>query len=289
MQYWRSIKDQNGFTYSCDMLRIVFSLRSDEVASVEKRFCNPLRMDVDIARPDFRDFKYRNLVTIKCNESSYTIGIGFNGTTKEDSLRCFLEVNPNKVFTSEEALEEIRWLLVRSTGAEVSRWDLAIDIPYERTTLALERDQRKYATEQTSRENITEYLGCRNQVGRVKLYNKTIESKLDYDLTRLEITMDGLDKTAESIRKYIPSVALNRPQREIIDLDGADLSGTQKVLVSAIRETDRPMYFLGQLTDRHLRKKIEPYVMCEIVRLQPCEKSIYEIVSYIRDIVKIGA
>ena len=93
------------------------------------------------------------------------------------------------------------------------RWDAAFDIPCARWRVRLYKDRRKYAyivdpgdpasvprpaggargyEKDVTRAGVTEYLGCRSAVGRVKLYDKTREAHLAAPMTRLEITMPGL-------------------------------------------------------------------------------------------------
>lgn len=93
------------------------------------------------------------------------------------------------------------------------RWDAAFDIPCARWRVRLYKDRRKYAyvsdpgdptcvprpaggargyEKDVTRSGVTEYLGCRSAVGRVKLYDKTREAHLAVPMTRLEITMPGL-------------------------------------------------------------------------------------------------
>ena len=67
---------------------------------------------------------------------------------------------------------------------------MAIDIPVDRSRCFLVKDRRLYIERRHGVE-YTQYLGSKSaSVGRVKLYNKTAEAKLDYPLTRLELTLD---------------------------------------------------------------------------------------------------
>ena len=66
---------------------------------------------------------------------------------------------------------------------------MAIDFPLNRLDVSLVRDMRMYQLITKSNLDRTEYLGVRHSPGFCKLYNKTIESNLDYNLTRFEITL----------------------------------------------------------------------------------------------------
>ena len=106
--------------------------------------------------------------------------------------RYRLEFNPNKV-SDNEVFKIIHKLLIkycRKSLNHIARFDLAIDIPVDRSRCFLVKDRRLYIERKHGVE-YTQYLGSKSaSVGRVKLYNKTAEAKLDYPLTRLELTLD---------------------------------------------------------------------------------------------------
>lgn len=82
-------------------------------------------------------------------------------------------------------------------------------MPFKRSGVCLLKDLRHYSKYvidigANTLDNITEYLGSRNSNGFVKLYNKKIEQKLNYDLTRLEITLDSLNYS--NFNKQFPEI-----------------------------------------------------------------------------------
>lgn len=146
---------------------------------------------------------YRDLWTLTFDESSIAVGLSLiRGSGKTDEGKGFIEYNPNKLGV--QGNELVRMLIER-VGAkfEVARFDLAIDFPINRDTVRIVKDQRKYGCEIS--ESLTEYLGTRNTPGRVKVYDKRVESKLDYDLTRVELTCDGSWGVAKILSK-LPAV-----------------------------------------------------------------------------------
>lgn len=276
LKYYNPKKDKNGYTYSCDMLRIAFDMRRDQIKQYNNYLDNVLRTDITSYPKNLAQYKYRYLYTIDYGEecSTMTVGLSFNGATKDDMLKCFLEVNPNKCFDNEQCKQDIEVLLLHASVSTVTRWDLAIDLPFERNLVYLQKDHRKYGLEMCSYEDRTEYLGVRNNPGRVKLYNKTMESKLDLDLTRLEITVGSLS-LAET-EKWIPKVWIQARQQKM--LFECDLSQTDKVLVQAIQQSPSPEYLLKALPYRK-RQKIEPYVISGGTELEVDKNCIYDIIN----------
>ena len=193
---------------------------------------------------------FRNQTLIRLDaERSFWIGQGLigNGTLLD---RVRLDFNPNKV-GDDPNFKIIREFLVRNSRANlcrITRFDLAIDVPVPREKCCLVKDRRLYI-ERRHGEEYTQYLGSKSsKVGRVKLYNKTLESKLDYPLTRLELTLSP-DIPFENINfptVYCVNEACNHYQN-------ARLTDTQRFIVNAVLQG------YGMLNDlcRKTRAKIE--------------------------------
>lgn len=138
--------------------------------------------------------------------------------------RYRLEFNPNKV-AEHEVFQIIHQLLIsysRKTACRIARFDLAIDIPVDRNRCFLVKDRRLYIERRHGVE-YTQYLGSKSAVvGRVKLYNKTAEAKLDYPLTRLELTLDpGTPYEKINFPKvyYLKSTCTNTVNIKMTDTD----------------------------------------------------------------------
>lgn len=125
------------------------------------------------------------------SEKSFWLGHGLIATGIA-SDRYRLEFNPNKV-ADHEIFKTVHGLLLKSCRqplTRIARFDLAIDIPVDRSKCFLVKDRRLYIERRHGTE-FTQYLGSKSSsVGRVKLYNKSAEAKLDCPLTRLELTLD---------------------------------------------------------------------------------------------------
>lgn len=193
-------------------------------------------------------FRYQTLFRVD-DDRSFWLGHGLigSGTLVE---RYRLDANPNKV-GNDPNFQLIREFLVRNSReilCRIPRFDLAIDIPVDRSQCFLVKDRRLYIERRHGAE-FTQYLGSKSSsVGRVKLYNKTAEAKLDYPLTRLELTLDP-SKTYEE---------MNFPKVYVIDqaamvMDGVRLTETDRFIVNAVLQG------CGKVTDlgRKMGEKTE--------------------------------
>ena len=120
------------------------------------------------------------------------------------------------------------------------------------------KDKRKYTLVQNSRQDKTEYLGCHNKQGFVKLYNKKIESNLDDELTRLEITVGGKCTYSEFL-ELCPKVDVRGEQQNFNPY--LDLPDTDVVLYELLMKCDlseRQEYFnrLGRRKKDLLKKYV---------------------------------
>lgn len=83
-----------------------------------------------------------------------------------------------------------------SKSYEVTEFDIAVDLPFSRDSVIVCKDKRKYACVVNSLNDCTEYLGSRHCAGFCKVYNKQIESGLEFACTRFEMTFDRFDTVA---------------------------------------------------------------------------------------------
>lgn len=185
-------------------------------------------------------------------------GLSFNGTDSSSRYLGFMEFNPNKVGQQEEFKTVFAKLMIHCFTAEVVRWDLAVDVPLARELCILTKDKRKYTLVQNSRQDKTEYLGCHNKQGFVKLYNKKIESNLDDELTRLEITVGGKCTYSEFL-ELCPKVDVRGEQQNFNPY--LDLPDTDVVLYELLMKCDlseRQEYFnrLGRRKKDLLKKYV---------------------------------
>ena len=201
--------------YSLDMIRIKLKIKPNHVEKVSQILdCSVLTDDV-ITYNAHKLGGYRYLWVFGFEESSVSVGLLWvDGKGKTHENVGFIEYNPNKVGKEGNAIvDQIR---DHCASLEVVRYDLAIDYPIARETVRLIKDKRKYGCELS--DAFTEYLGRRNKVGRVKVYDKQAEAGLKEPKTRVELTCDGEWSVAEVI-KHLPKV---------FSYENADFSNLQR-------------------------------------------------------------
>lgn len=202
-------------------------------------------------------YRYQTSFQIDDNRS-FWLGNGLiSGGTLIDRYR--LDANPNKVGDNVN-FELIRSFLVRNSRGgmcKMPRFDLAIDIPVDRSQCFLVKDRRLYIERRHGVE-YTQYLGAKSsQVGRVKLYNKSAQAKLADPLSRLELTL----------APDTPYEDLNFPEVYVLDkvtmaMDDVRLTETERFILNAVLHNCGKVTELGRKTrdkikgvmDDHLRK-----------------------------------
>ena len=196
------------------------------------------------------------------DEESYYLGIGrYGAAPNEYWVECKVEFNPAKVDKSKQFTALYDRLLANAKYVEFKRFDVAIDYPEEREKFFLLKDQRVCNDKCYSLSNRTTYLGVRSSHGQIKLYNKQLESKLDYPLTRLEMTLDYAKASWSEFRRMWPKVYC------VMGPPPDDLQGVDRVLVMAVIE--HPDYIMHLPYKKH--KKIEQLIETAAQKLMPSE------------------
>lgn len=251
MEYYLPVYFNDNFVMSCDKIRLKFVFTDDIVKQfnqfVDDLSFNDMRYIYQYFQ-SFSVFSYKHLLTFKHENSVVSIGLGFNGVKNSDMHNCFIEFNPNKSMVNGYVQPLIDFIKQNAIDLDIARFDCAIDLPYKKDFVYLLKDKRHYSmvykVEQSSNNlgGITEYLGQRNNNGFVKVYNKTVESSLDYDLTRVELTLDSFDY--DNFVKCLPNVCYFNT----IDLVAlSSLSQTDKVLISLLAHCDCPLTYFKML------------------------------------------
>lgn len=222
-----------GVVASVDMLRQNLVLRADRHAWLIEHLDTVMSDSVDFYTAN-RVGKYQSMWTFHFGDETATVGVGLVGLNKVDTTKGFYEFNPNKLGEVKEFYGIRRTLDEAGAKFSTARFDMAFDLPGERALYQLVKDRRKY--EYHNGGAVSEYLGRRNHIGRVKLYDKTAESDLARGLTRLEITV-GEYETA--LRAWPHLVGLETIQ---------DMTSSGKALIKA----------LGRLAE--LGEPIQPYL-----------------------------
>lgn len=207
---------------------------------------------------------------------TYFLGIGkYADAPNEFWTNVKVEFNPAKLRYATQFHELYDRLIFISKHVEFGRFDVAIDIPLNRDYCRIFKDRRSYKIIDNGGDNVTQYVGERSAHGEVKLYNKSRESKLPYDLTRLEITLDYAKSGFKEFQRIFP-------MNVVFDVSNIpdEITGTDKILMLACFE--HPEY-LNDL-ERKKRKKIEQLFEAVAQSIKPDEiyyKTILtEILSY---------
>lgn len=282
----------SGMVHSCDGLRLVFRFLSP--GDLE-RFLQRVSVLEGTYYKSTRLYTYHHLFVFGGGLSSFSLGVELNSLRKEDTITGFLDFNPNKVLgkiwygdgflkTQDSPFDEdeegaytvcdvftevYSWLKFHCKYIEVKRFDFTVDVQEKRSKVQLFRtDQRKYSQFYKSPENFTEYLGEGNKGGRVKVYNKSLESDLDYDLTRVELTCDSFDW--DTFQRRFPKVFLRR----VYDLQG----GVMVQLLSRLPTSDLDFY-LRQM-DVKTKKKYRAMLVQE--PLQVSQEAFLKVIDVVK-------
>lgn len=116
------------------------------------------------------------------------VGIGCNNPKAryKDKILITYEFNPNKIKNFEGIFQFLKKFKDKTY---LKRFDLAIDIPENINNLEFENLRKRASTTYYQyQSNKTIYFGKGN--GHTKIYNKKIESNLDQELTRYEVTTE---------------------------------------------------------------------------------------------------
>lgn len=193
---------ENNSCYSVDMIRLKLKINPTQIAEFHTLIDTWTLPKRNIYYSSNKIGGYRQLWTLQFDDSSISVGLAHvTGTGKTESGVGFVEFNPNKV--GSEGAVFINRLLGKGARLEPVRFDLAIDYRLDRSTVRVLKDGRKYGCEMS--DSFTEYLGQRNKAGRVKVYDKQVESDLSFPCTRVELTCDS-EWSAEQILGKLPKV-----------------------------------------------------------------------------------
>ena len=265
--------------YVLDKLTVVMRVRYDTISHILGVLCDGSSASTgEIAKQCIGrspgSMHYNYTIALQSGHSYY-LGFGVTGTAPNSFTETVkVEFNPAKVGNDAQFTYVYEWLLSGCRYLDFGRFDVAIDIPVARDKFILVKDKRKYAQLCNSNLDKTEYLGLRSQHGNVKLYNKGLESKLGYDLTRLEITMDYKCCSFAEFSRVFPDV-LYFDSAEIPE----DVTGTNKVLLIACMEHPE---LLKEIT-RDKRKKIRQLLGEAAVKVNASELDYKIILQQILD------
>lgn len=305
---------KDGMIYSVDMVRLKFKIKSPQILerimnTIQNKHLYTTDTPYDynyVERCALFKYRYNFNIYMKNGESFY-VAFCMNNK-KENVCEGVIEFNPNKCFGQDVTLysyhldEEtgqniqtsvyqgdlLNFFLVNlisnnAKRVELVRFDLAVDVPYAKRQVRLLKDNRTYKMVAPSQDTNThtEYLGKHQNSGFVKVYNKTIESNLDHDVTRIEITSE-YGNNYEKFMSQFPEAYIkgNGTLSPYIELKNTDL-----VLYELLTTSDNMEMYFKQL-GRDKQKKLKPYLFGdqEDIRITVPKDVYLELMKYIKEI-----
>lgn len=211
----------DNITYTVDMIRIRCDITNEKFSNLETRLRTIYRDQIknNYVSLGISEFKHNYQIEIK-EGVSFWFGFIHNSEliNKAGSLQnpnttfnFTVEFNPNKV-----PVRGLLYYIIKMCLAHkpvIKSVDLAMDIPVNILDIGgFDKGRKKdFRMFTQGGDNKTYYIGRTNN--RIKIYNKRIESNLDRELTRVEITSKlDLDFTKLPIFNYnvdLPKLYLN--------------------------------------------------------------------------------
>ena len=261
MKYYKEIKTTEGVILSIDKLVIDYYISDHRNRSALALALDTLEIRYAVTVTHWSSLRigsFRENFTVAFQDrSSFWIGIGLNAH-KPNFGRVRLEFNPNKCATHQAFLYLLGVINegCRRMHTIIKRFDLAIDLSVERADTRLVKDRRDYSEIRKSQSDYTQYLGAKSStVGRVKLYNKTIEAGLPYPLTRLELT---LDPTTPYEKISWPKAYIIRTRQS--NISELHLTDTERFILGALLDGYGSLADLGRKTRAKMETLLSQYV-----------------------------
>lgn len=295
IQYYEPLQLDNGYIVSCDGVRIKFQIAKNLASEFSQYIFMSLRSDIESfpIRTTLASFKQMATITYASNVTM-TLGYCFNGATRiaENGLDNFyvgyLDFNLNKVGAYERFWADYRYIKSCCDYFEVMRTDIALDIPLERNRFVLEKDKRVYHLTAYSNINKTENLGRRNNIGYIKVYNKQLESGLDYPLTRIEVTclLNEMSYMENFPKIYI--LGENQLDISLFDLNITDMTLLDMENTLLVNGLDDGLLKFNSL-GRDKRKKLKPFLLPEssAVGLFDCVVTLQHFMNKIKEVLQL--
>ena len=201
--YYGSVQD-NNIIYSVDMIRLKTYISYSLFSELEFRFNTCWEQYVEKKWISGRAFSFFYNYNIKIeNGISFYFGFLHNSEkrSENDSLKYnfTIEFNPNKVQDNKILL----YLLDLSGEWYIKSLDMACDLKINILDIIYDKGlKRSVMTISSGFDDKTYRIGKGN--GHIKIYNKKRESNLDidYDLTRVEISMEYDDFDVKNMIIY---------------------------------------------------------------------------------------
>ena len=222
--------EHNNMIYSIDMLRLKTDMTYNDFRELEFLINTFYKDNIKKFWTSDRVQCFHYNYVLSFNDNSFWFGFLHNSeelcASRDDITYNFtIEFNPNKL-RNNFLIDKI---LTKFGNWHLKSYDLAIDIPINILDIVYDiQSKRKVHTFSYGKDNITYEIGSGQ--GRVKIYNKKIESDLNIvgHLTRVEVSVDCEDFPISNIKRYdfdiglFPLLYLNQYLFSFSDLTTGD-------------------------------------------------------------------
>lgn len=259
MQYYNSIKDENGFIHSIDNVVFVYYIKSynmdkvaDELIAIRKN--NACDGWEKLNCPACSKYSwYQNVVHIGSIHISFGKMQSFDKVVSRTwtilpMLR--IEVNPNKHYNEKVFIDILDWIRKNCSSGELKKYDYAIDVPYKISNVKVYNSRKEAGLYKG-----TIYRGQRSQHGFMKIYDKAKEDNNESVLTRIEHTLEY--RKPLSLEK-ISIINMQSKTADSQELDNLNRCIVTLCLALQAHDVDFEPY-IASLNYRR-RKTIEPYL-----------------------------
>ena len=274
-------------SYSIDKVRLkvemsveVFELVIKKQFDYEPNIKYKMMTSISSYRHNFYIDDY-DVFGVKC---SFWLAATHNSRKHSDHTDVVLEYNPNKCVGSPILNYLLDNIFKDNKYVEVKSFDLAIDIPCNILDINISQcgNMNRRIFDNGS-DDKTYYFRKGKSNGAIKIYNKKRESKLSYELTRYEITLNPNVYICDMSAYTVPE-DLFIPVRNISNYQfPLDINDTDKVLLLACMEHSEYLKMLG----RKKREKIEQ-LLAENCSIEFNYKQIYNtIINFFKNIYTV--
>lgn len=248
MDYFYSIKDDNGYIHSIDNCIVIYSLYSSTYIKLFMDYLHVLRDKYNLDSEYWERLNcaacshwswFTNHVHL-CNGVYLSIGKYNALNVKDDKLIVpvvKLEINLNKHHDKPCYIELNKWLIDNSGEITLNKYDYAIDIP------ANIKDVKVFGSnKERGLYKGTRYYGQRNKNGYCKIYDKQKEQNLEYSLTRVEHTISPDNNKYKNLSLENVYIKSNNKDIEI------SMNDTDKCIISMIKSLE----VYGENTEQYI-------------------------------------
>lgn len=283
--YYNSVISYNNMTYSIDMIRLKTYITYNKFSEIEFRFDTIYSDYVSkkYTSNKMKEFFFNYNIEIEEGKSFYFAFLHNTEKRKTDEKETYnftIEFNPNKLKDN----PIINYLLNISGDWYIRSYDLAVDLKINILDILIDKGKkRKFQFYSNGGDDITYRIGVGD--GKVKIYNKKKESKLDIngELTRIEISRQYDDFPVRDIKllkygtDYFPELYINNYIYSLSDYQDKtllaiiyavqlkypinELSRSYKEKIKKLFEGGQKIKFTDKDATEVLRKTIFSYFM----------------------------